>query len=80
MEKITKTIRCTVSIGIDQYMTLTESQWKELDEYLETHDDIDAYEKVNGEYESNDLYDLVYDNIDIEGGDFSCLEGVEIED
>jgi hypothetical protein len=80
MEKITKRIRCTVSIDIEQNIELTEYQWKKLDEYLETHDELDMYEKVNGRYESNDLYCLVCDNIDINDGTFGCFEDVEIED
>jgi hypothetical protein len=80
MEKITKTVRCTISMEICQNMELTESEWEKLDKCLEDDPNVYKYDKVDGALEGNDLYDLIQNQIDFGQGEYDVFESVEIED
>jgi hypothetical protein len=80
MEKITKTVRYTISMDICQNMELTESEWNKLDEYLEDNPNVYMYNKVDGVLKVNDLYDLIQNQIDFGQGEYDVFESVEIED
>jgi hypothetical protein len=80
MEKITKTVRCTISLDICQNMELTESEWEKLDKHLEDDSDVYMYNKVDGVLKGNDLYDLIQNQIDVKEGEYGVFEDVQIED
>jgi len=80
MKKITKNLRCTVTLEIDQEIELTEIELKQLEESLEKSSRIRMYISQGEGLTTNPIYDILNNNIDLDYASDMEIDDVELED